>query len=902
MNQYSNQVASLYLDALRDPKYGTVEITDCYVDEGLSSGFVAVVNFTALSAKLPFDEIVGRGGALSLTSSQVGTRIWAGVVSELELIKAAAFEGAIGTENVGQSRYRLTIRPALHRLTLRRTSRIFQHKTVVEIVKDVLKEWHIPVVEALDGTSTLRLPHPQYEYKVQYDETDFDFVSRLLEEEGITYRIVAASKLTAGEKKGYDVTHLLLEDSPQEKTALYGKGKKAALRFVPGQPVNETGDLVWDFSAVRTPRAHRLTLRDTNFRGTPDHPPTASAAPLTRGEDRGKELPIENYAFLPGAHWAEQSGDSALASDDLAIARVDAKLASRVATRMRDSVITGRTQVKFRANVFALDPGAVFSIGSDEADNWSESHPHPDFGPNRRLMVVKRSVVMESQSSGIDVTCIAVYADEPYQPPRTIQKPRIYGVQSALVVGPEGKEIYLDEFGRVRVQFAWDREGKFNERSSCWMRVSHPSAGGSFGFVAHPRVGHEVLVGFFEGDPDQPIIVGRVYNSTAAGLDGKAGEHDASKSGYFPATAADVYGDNATKSGFRTDSSPHSGENNGYNELMFQDAVGKERVHIQAQRDMSVVVKRNETHDVQELFQVIVGDGKGGPHSVLKITPTSIMMTTGEKSASIVISGGDVFVNATGEVHIHSGDVFHVSATGTLDMNAHQVDIDTEGRLNLNCGVANIGDPCSPDHKCSPATPTGETDLGFEQGPPFIPETAAELPAAPGAFNDVTVRSEEDEEMTRRQKLAGGVSNAQPRRVEDVDDMAYAPNRPVVPGEARIVSPSIAQGLVTAPQAGSLSMLENPALVNTALARNLARVNMALTVLSTAEQVAGFVTAAMDGGMLPAAANMLTGAAVMHGQTMVANVMQEAVSSAAIRMFTPPSALPFNPGFGAGFA
>jgi type VI secretion system secreted protein VgrG len=166
----------------------------------------------------------------------------------------------------------------------------------------------------------------------------------------------------------------------------------------------------------------------------------------------------------------------------------------------------------------------------------------------------------------------AVFTDAPYRPAITTPKPDVVGVQSATVVGPKGQEIHTDEFGRVRVQFPWDREGKSDELSSCWIRVSQGWAGTGYGMIVLPRVGQEVLVGFLQGDPDQPIVVGRVFNATQQVPYGLPG--------------------NKTRSTWKSDSSPGSG---GFNEIMFEDLQGQELVYVQAEKNRRKLVKNDET-------------------------------------------------------------------------------------------------------------------------------------------------------------------------------------------------------------------------------------------------------------------------------------------------------------------
>jgi type VI secretion system secreted protein VgrG len=241
-------------------------------------------------------------------------------------------------------------------------------------------------------------------------------------------------------------------------------------------------------------------------------------------------------------------------------------------------------------------------------------------------------------------------------------KPIVRGVQSAVVVGPAGEEIHTDEFGRVRVQFHWDREGKYDDNSSCWMRVSQGWAGSGYGMIVIPRIGQEVLVGFFEGDPDQPVIIGRVYNNTAR-VPYKLPDHK-------------------TKSTWKSDSSPNS---DGFNEIMFEDAKGKELVYVQAQKDLQKLVKNNETERTGVNRTIAVGANRtatigvndttivGVKHRLTiaqpkepppSIPPTTFDMsdkklsyTTGE--ASIIFDGPNITLEAKGNITIRSkgGDV-----------------------------------------------------------------------------------------------------------------------------------------------------------------------------------------------------------------------------------------------------
>ncbi len=229
------------------------------------------------------------------------------------------------------------------------------------------------------------------------------------------------------------------------------------------------------------------------------------------------------------------------------------------------------------------------------------------------------------------------------------------------MTGAKGEEIHTDEWGRVRVQFPWDRQGKYDENSSCWVRVSQGWAGTGFGMMALPRVGQEVTVGFFEGDPDQPVVLGRVYDAL----------------NHVPYKLPD----NKTKSGIRTASSPAAADGTpAYNELAFEDKAGGELVSLRAQRDLQKLVRANETERTGADRNISVGKNRtatvgavdatyvavqhsvvvgaaGGQSTSLTMSDRKITYTTGE--ASVVFDGPDILLEAKGNITItaHEGDV-----------------------------------------------------------------------------------------------------------------------------------------------------------------------------------------------------------------------------------------------------
>ena len=291
------------------------------------------------------------------------------------------------------------------------------------------------------------------------------------------------------------------------------------------------------------------------------------------------------------------------------------------------------------------------------------------------------------------------------------------------MVGPKDQEIHTDEMGRVRVQFHWDREHGYDEKSSCWIRVSQGWAGGGFGLIALPRVGHEVLVGFYDGDPDRPVVVGRVFN----------------RRNVVPEALAA----HKTKSGWRTESSggAQSQSSRGYNELMFEDAKGQESISIRAQKNMSTLVKGSESRNiggvrstrvgevdvanVGSFSQVLVGKEVGLEMSA----KGDILLSNGQ--ASIRLSGDDIFVEAEGNLLINTKG-------GILLSSLTVVDVVGGPEVCINCDEGHAdkaGGPAAP----TAIGPTTKPGGGPPIPPPFFPKRAPVLPPPPLGFEEIDV-------------------------------------------------------------------------------------------------------------------------------------------------------------------
>ncbi len=519
------------------------------VQERVSDLFTVNVWARAENPAVDLEAIVGKPASLLITSGVAhvakGTRLWTGVCAYAEQTHAVVPQPGEKAE----STYYLRIVPSAWLMTQRRNYRIFQHKNIPDIADALFAEWSVEPVWEID-----RGKYPKLEYKVQYGESDYDFLSRLFEEAGIAFTFPddeeAGSRITLGDKlhtKGPRSPSIHYVDNPSQAAE-----KEFVTRVRLGQEV----------------RPGAYVIRDYDFR--------KPAFPLF-GEGQKAPDPeshYEQYHYDPGAFLIEggKGGDTPVA-DDKGVARYEQRFGHDRADRALLGTRMGRRSVSFQANVIDLAPGVIMAIAN---------HPHPSLGEDAHLLMIESS--LEGSPEGEwTATGHAVFADVHYRPPLSTKKPDVVGVQSAVVVGPAGQEIHTDEFGRVRVQFPWDREGKLDDFSTCWIRVSQGWAGTGFGMIMTPRIGQEVLVGFLAGDPDQPIIVGRVFNATNQ-VPYKLPDHK-------------------TRSTWKSNSTIGGG---GFNEIMFEDQKGNELVWVQAQKDLRKLVKNDETITVGRDRQKLV--------------------------------------------------------------------------------------------------------------------------------------------------------------------------------------------------------------------------------------------------------------------------------------------------------
>jgi type VI secretion system secreted protein VgrG len=510
------------------------DISRFMVREALSEGFVVDLVGQSEDPNVDLAAIIGQEAtfelSLGLTHATKGRRTWTGIVSHIEQVHGVHVRGS--AQNM--STYRVVLAPRLWLLTKRINHRIFQRLSIPDIIDKLLKDWAITPKWKITRSNYKKL-----EIKFQYGETDYAFFNRLLEEAGITYAIDGAdnSALVMSD----DIASTPLHEHP------------AALPSEDNPNESAQREYVTNVSSSYDVRPGAFQFVDFNFR----NPSFRMAGEAKKAPD--PENSYEQYHYRPTASWQEGRADGATpTADDKGAYRADATYLAAQAQRALDGARTGRRIVHFETNVIDLSPGMGVKI-----------EHHPADAVNAAYLVTSFSASGQVNSKWA-IECTCVYKHEPYRPALRTPTPRVFGVQSATVVGPKGQEIHTDEFGRVRVQFPWDRDGASDDSSSCWMRVNQGWAGTGFGMIIIPRIGQEVLVGFLDGDCDSPMVMGRVYN--------------------FLNPVPYKLPENKTVSGWKTNSSPTNG---GYNEIKLEDKATKELMYIQAQKDKHVLVKRD---------------------------------------------------------------------------------------------------------------------------------------------------------------------------------------------------------------------------------------------------------------------------------------------------------------------
>ncbi|WGY45603.1 type VI secretion system tip protein VgrG [Vibrio sp. ABG19] len=528
--------------------------------------------------------------------------------------------------------YSLTLVPALERLSLRYNSRIFQLKTVPEIIAVLLQEMDIN-----EYAFSMTRDCAQREFCVQYRESDLDFVHRLAAEEGLVYSFV--------HQEG---KHTLLFSDASDSLPSLG---------VP-VPYNTLAGGVMDTPYISALSSNtQAEVSDTALRDYSFKKPAYSFAQSATGTEMAYQQDGYQHFDAPGRYKDDANG-KAYSQIRLDYLRRDAHSASG------------------RSNQPLLRAGVKFALTE-----------HSDDSLNREWLVVSiahqgRQPQALEEAGGSGAT---TYANQFKLIPGNMNwratpqtKPQVDGPMIATVVGPQGEEIFCDEHGRVKLHFPWDRNSNRDEHSSCWVRVAQDWAGSQYGMLAIPRIGHEVIVSFLNGDPDQPIVTGRTYHATNV--------------------APYTLPDNKTKTVLRTQT--HQGE--GYNELSLEDQAGSEQIYLHAQKDLERLIENDQTYRIKhDKHQTITNDSFTQVHNNQHLTIGGESRTNIALDNSVDIGGGlqlkvgakSIF-EAGSEVHLKAGNklVLDAGSEITIQGGGSFIKIDPAGvhavgsAINLNSG------------------------------------------------------------------------------------------------------------------------------------------------------------------------------------------------------------------------
>lgn len=483
---------SLMLKAEAAPRTGEISVStplgsEVFVvdsfngEEGLSRLFRFQLELVAESANVvPFDALLGEEVSVAFDLGGEPARFFSGIISEVTQ----------GTHDSRLVTYSVEMVPKLWLLTRTARSRIFQRLSVPEILSRVLADGEVDHLMEVQGNF-----HPR-EYVVQYRETDFNFVSRLMEEEGIYYYFTH----TEG---GHT---MVLANAPDGHAEL----PAGPIRFVGGGGSGPAGGVTqWDKtqslrSGKYSLRDHHFELPRQNLEASAVIQESVQAGAVTHFLDLPANQQTEIYDY-PGGYAQRFDGiDPAGAERPGELEKIFEDNQRTVGIRMEEEAVAGFL-IEGKSTLAKLRAGHKFSLEN-----------HPDADGSYYITAVSHSASRVGGGGAAveyanSFECIPF--DLPFRPARMTPKPIVRGMQTAFVVGPAGEEIFSDKYGRVKVQFHWDREGQNDESSSLWVRVGSLHAGAESGMVVIPGIGQEVIVAFLEGDPDRPIIVGSVYNA-----------------------------------------------------------------------------------------------------------------------------------------------------------------------------------------------------------------------------------------------------------------------------------------------------------------------------------------------------------------------------------------------------
>ena len=563
--------------------------------EALSHPFELTVTLLSADPRIERHALLGQPLTVSVPTGQLlsGTRHINGKITRM----------AVRSEELGGTRYavyELTIEPDLWPMRRDKNSRIFQGQTAVQIIHRLLAEYGVQVEDRLSGS------YREWEYCVQYQESSFAFISRLMELEGIYYWF----------RHEADRHVMVLSDAPE------AHGPWPGCEAIPyhvtgsGGVTSAAGVSRWALEDSVTPGMY--SIDDYDFR-------KPNAWLLQARQNPASPQPGQTEVFeWPGRYVEHAQGEK------------------YVRVRQEEWQAAHR-QISGEGTALCLAPGYTFALLNA-----------PHLQDNGRYLTLRAEYQLEENryASGEGQTVHRIRfrvlpAEVAYRAAATTPWPKTHGPQTARVVGPQGESIYTDRYGRIKVKFHWDRESRGDETSSCWVRVSSAWAGQGYGGVQIPRVNDEVVIDFINGDPDRPIVTGRVYNE-----------------GSMPPWSLPGA---ATQMGFLSRSKDGTPDN--ANALRFEDRAGEEQVWIQAERNLDVNVKNDASMVVEKNSTRFIGENENQ-----RIVQDQV---TGVKGHSTCLTGKTHTVNAVELFTIGSGEAIR------LECGKSVIELTSDGDINI---------------------------------------------------------------------------------------------------------------------------------------------------------------------------------------------------------------------------
>lgn len=627
----TNGVAEARFATFTSPLGDALQLAHMAGQESLGQLFAYELELISDDPNVDETQLLGKNVTVKVTLPKGKTRYFNGIVASF---------GYSGTRGRFVT-YHATLRPWLWLLSRASDCRIFQHKSVPDVVSEVFRDHGFS-----DFKLTLTGNYPERDYIVQYRETTLGFVQRLLEQEGIYYYFKHEES-----RHSLEIVDAMTAHGTQD-------GYEKIPFFAPGE-FNEQ-DHIEHWEALRHVRTGAYAFTDFDF--------------TKPNADLALELSIPGKYEHADKQFYDYPGGYSTVDDGERYARVRA-----------ESLQEGELGFSGQGNARGLGTGILF-----ELDKFPRKKLNCKYLVTSSRYAIDAGGYESHDAHAEDpfhCHLRAVDSTIPYVARRTTPKPLISGPQTATVVGPKGEEIWTDNYGRVKVQFHWDRVGKRDESSSCWIRVGQIWSGAGWGGIHIPRIGQEVIVEFLEGDPDRPIVTGRVYNN-------------ANMPPYkLP--------DNQTQSGIKSRATPGGGVDN-FNELRFEDKKGAEQVYMQAERNMDTLVKNNQTLTVQaDRQKTVTGreDNKidGGRETVIEkfdnLTVNSANKNTTvhgqfnnvadehykvqQKNTQLFLKD-KVYVESDGDIEWRNGGT-HYRALQEGKLTVHVTD-----EISLVCGAASI--------------------------------------------------------------------------------------------------------------------------------------------------------------------------------------------------------------------